>query len=75
MLMAIIIVVFTMKNKLNVLRVTAIINGMFLAGSQIIYTEPPPGKGSPFDEIWAAIDELTSIVSGLQDQTKNLGGS
>ena len=57
-----------MKNRLNVLRVTAIIIGVLLAGSQVIYAEPPPGNGSPFDEIRAAIEDLYTIVSGLQDQ-------
>ena len=61
-----------MKNKLNTIRVTVIIIGLFLAGSQVIYAKPPEDKGSPFDEIVAALDDLYSIVSGLQNQIDNI---
>ena len=56
------------ENKANILRITILTIGIFLAGSQIIYAEAPIGKGSPFDEIQLAIDDLYAIVSGLQSQ-------
>jgi hypothetical protein len=68
----VIITGFTMNDKLNALRVAAIIVGVLLAGSQVILAEPPPGKGSPFDAIWEAVNDLITRVTTLEENYLDL---